>query len=615
MILILSLVIGIIPFILNVPRTSSLVISDDKENTSVVLQTQQSDRNILIGFHDRSKENDLVNTRRINVDKSCEQTWMYYSNGTCHYGGDVHGTVKCSTNPDRVSILKCSCMTYDDKEGVAAAICPYGYGHWNYNKTSLIWSYDPDYYVLPNNVSKLNNAMCGQLKRDGLLCSKCRDGLSPLVYSYDLNCIKCTNSRYNWLKFIAVAFIPLTIFYFIVILFRINATDPYLYIFITFNQVLTSPINLRVVLLTLEGISTFTYAARVLVLPMTIWNLDFFRSLPLNICLNISMLQTLTLDYAIALYPLILVIITYALVQLHARGCRLIIWLWRPFHKCCSRFSRIVDIRSSLIKAFATFLHLSYVKLLNSTLDVLLPTVVYNVHQEVVGVYVYYDASYKYFSKEHIPYAAMSILLFLIFIVSPLILLLLYPTSCCQKCLNLCGRRNLVLYTFVDAFQGHFKDGTEPGTRDCRWFAAVYFLGRIIIIYAVFVISNYVRSYTSAGLAYMLGGLSMLFLIMLMILLQPYKSRTVNTYHIVGMLVIIINCFLAALVAQGKVHWIANTGSILIGLLSNSPILFVIGYAIYYRTSCRSFKRYWLRLPQNDRDPELENLLETNSRE
>ncbi len=31
---------------------------------------------------------------------------------------------------------------------------------------------------------------------------------------------------------------------------------------------------------------------------------------------------------------------------------------------------------------------------------------------------------------------------------------------------------------FMDSFQGCYKDGTEPGTRDCRWFASVFFLAR-----------------------------------------------------------------------------------------------------------------------------------------
>ena len=548
-------------------------------------------------------------------NKICDHLWRYSSNGTCHCGDDIRGMVRCSTKLDRVSVLECSCMTYDDKDGVVIAICPYGLGYWLDSKT-LPWNYDPDYHVLPNNITKLNNAMYGRLKRDGLLCSKCQDGFSPLVYSYDLNCINCSNSNHNWLKFIAVAFIPLTIFYFIVILFRINATNPYLYGFITFNQVVTAPINLRAVFLASIEIPTFNHVLRIIALPMTIWNLDFFRSLTLNICLDISTLQMLTLDYAIAIYPLFLVITTYALVELHIRGCRLVILLWKPFHKCCIRFSRIVDIQTSLIKAFATFLLLSYVKLLNSTLDLLLPAIVYNLHQEITGVHVYYDASYKYFSKEHIPYAAMSLILFLIFIVSPLMLLLLYPTHCCQKCLSLCGHRNsLVLHTFVDAFQGHFKDGTEPGARDCRWFAAVYFLGRIIIIYAMFIISDYIGGYIATGLTYMLAGIGLTFLVILMVLLQPYKSRRVNSYHTVLMLILAIICHLTAITAQSKKYWIINTGGILLGILSISPLLFVIAYLVIYHTPCRRFKKCWQNLPQNGGDPELASLLETSNEE
>ena len=544
---------------------------------------------------------------------NCDHTWTYLSNGRCQCGGDVRGTVRCSTILDRVSILACSCMTYDDdKDSVVTATCPYGHGYW-YASKILSWNYDPDYHILPSNITELNNAMCGRLNRDGLLCSKCKDDSSLIVYSYDLNCIKCSSSDYNWLKFIAVAFIPLTLFYFVVILFRINATNPYLYGFITFNQVLASPLNLRAIFLALRRHSTFKNISRILVLPIAMWNLDFFRSLTLNICLdNISMLQSLMLDYIIAVYPLFLVITTYVLVELHARGCRLIILTWRPFHKFCARLSRIMDIQTSLIKAFATFLLLSYIKLLNSTLDVLLPTVLYNVHQEIVGVHVYYDASYKYFSKEHIPYAAVSIFLFLMFVISPLMLLLLYPTSCCQNCLSHCGHRNLVLHTFVDAFQGHFKDGTEPGTRDCRWFAAVYFLGRIIIIYAMFVISEQVRGYTATGLSYTLAGIGLTFLVTLMTLLQPYKSRRVNNYHIVLMLILAMISFLTAIVAQSKANWIIHTGIILIGLLCTSPLLFVISYIVIYHTLCRRFKQYWLKF---DGNPELESLLNTNNRD
>ena len=80
-----------------------------------------------------------------------------------------------------------------------------------------------------------------------------------------------------------------------------------------------------------------------------------------------------------------------------------------------------------------------------------------------------------------------------------------------------------MLQTFVDAFQGHYKDGTEPGTRDCRWFAAVYFLGRIIIFYIIFGITQDV-------VCYALAGISLLLIVLVTAMLQPYKSFQSNWF-------------------------------------------------------------------------------------
>ena len=102
--------------------------------------------------------------------------------------------------------------------------------------------------------------------------------------------------------------------------------------------------------------------------------------------------------------------------------------------------------------------------------DLLIPTHVYNMNGSVVGIYLYYDASIEYFGNEHLPYAILAAFLVLIFIIFPILLLLLYPMQCCQKCLGHCRVRWHALHTFIDAFQGCFKDGAN-GTRDCRYFA------------------------------------------------------------------------------------------------------------------------------------------------
>ena len=502
-------------------------------------------------------------------EDACQKLWMYGLNGTCLCRSSVHDSVSCSNISYQVAVLRCHCMTYDSAKGVIVGSCPYGCGYFN---ESLNWS-KKIYRPLPLNISDLNHGMCGRLNRDYRLCSKCSKGFCPLAYSYDLNCVKC-KSKYNWLKYVTIAYVPLTIFYFIVILFRIDATEPYLYGFITLNQGLASPANLRAVFMTVTGKIALTL--RIITIPYATWNLDFFRSLSLNICLDLTTLQTLALDYAIAIYPLLLVVVTYIAIELHDRGCKLLVWLWRPFHGCCVRFSRVVETKASVVKAFATFLLLSYVKFINTTIDILLPGRVYNSSGEPFGWYVYYDASYKYFGSKHLPFCILSIGFFLVFVFAPLVLLFLYPMSFFQRCLSTCRLRSHTLHTFIDAFQGHYKDGIEPGTRDCRWFASAYFLGRIIIFNVIFGITQDV-------LCYGLTGIFILLVVIVTVVLQPYRSAKVNNYHISLQLVLAIASFLIALLDQASIkdNWLMHLINYMIGMISILPIVIAIIYTAY----------------------------------
>ena len=518
----------------------------------------------------------------LNTGYSCEQVWLQSCQNFIHKIASLAGYVYC-IGGNQSGMIACNCVNHDDDHDSNCLIvgrCPYTCGFYDQKSH---WT-EKIVFPLPKDVNKLNQFACGRLNRTGRLCSECMEGLSPQVYSYDLNCIRCDNNNFNWFKFIAVAFIPLTVFYFIVILFRINATNPYMYGFITFNQFVGSPIFLRACFLTLKG--KYKFAVRLIALPYGVWNLDFFRSLPLDICLNLTTLQTLALDYAIAVYPLLLVVITYILIELHARGCRLLLCLWRPFHRCCVWFTRIMDIRSSIIKAFATFLLLSYVKLLNSTLDMLSPTKVHDINSNFTkqNWYVYYDASYKYFGKEHLSYAIMTILFFFVFVLSPLVFLLVYPTRCFQK--YCCGSRNQLLRTFADTFQGHYKDGTQPQTRDCRWFAAVYFLGRIVLLYFIFGV-------TQNRVCFVLAGLFLILLGIVMVLFQPYKSAKANTFHTVLPFFMAFSSLLITLLNESEVMsrpLIKHIVPVAIFCFT-LPIVIVISYTVYTYVLLRVYKK------------------------
>jgi len=259
---------------------------------------------------------------------------------------------------------------------------------------------------------------------------------------------------------------------------------------------------------------------------VSIWNLDFFRTVYSPFCLhpNATTLQVMSLDYIIAAYPLVLIILTYTLVTLHYHNCILVVWLWKPFLRCCIHFRRQWDIRNSLVDAFATFLLLSYVKFLSVSFDILAPSFVWNMTLASQPTVLYYDGSVEYFSKEHLPYAILAITVLLVFTLLPILLLCLYPCRCYQRFLNSCHLRNQALHTFMDAFQGCYKDGTN-GSRDCRCFAAIYLLTRTAI-HLSFAVSSVL--FTNSTFIVVLATV-----VLLLSVFHPYKVKLYNQLDII----------------------------------------------------------------------------------
>ena len=118
------------------------------------------------------------------------------------------------------------------------------------------------------------------------------------------------------------------------------------------------------------------------------------------------------MDYIIAVYPLVLIIITYILVKLHYYNCGLVVKLWKPFLYLFVRCRRQWDVQNSLVDAFATFLLLSYVKFYSASLDLLTPSIMWNSRAEITGVVLYSDGTIDFFGRDHIPYAILAMTVF-----------------------------------------------------------------------------------------------------------------------------------------------------------------------------------------------------------
>ena len=210
------------------------------------------------------------------------------------------------------------------------------------------------------------------------------------------------------------------------------------------------------------------------------WNLDFFRGL-VDVCLDMSTLSVLALDYAVAFYPLLLTVISYLLIELHARNVRIVVLLWKPFHCLLTFVHRNWDSRTTVIDAYTTFFVLSYYKFMCVSAYLLIPVRVYTVGANNVKWALYYDATVDYFGREHIPYGILAIF-FVIIEMIPTLSLFLYQFSWFQRILGCLKVRGHIVAALMDSFHGSYKNGTEPGTRDCRWFASVPLFGRWLLL-------------------------------------------------------------------------------------------------------------------------------------
>ena len=548
---------------------------------------------------------------------SCSGIWstpVDENNGSlamgCKCGSSLIGLVLCD-QAFQVYLQLCYCLTAYAKDPKITVVgpcmhkCQYSPPHNNKHA---------HYYLIPDNVSvsELSNYMCSvtishssmqSLNQDGQLCGKCKEGFAPPAYSYDWRCVNCslndTSWKKQWAAYFAIAYLPLTVFFVVILMFRINTTSPSLNAFVLISQVASSPIIVRASTSHVAHYSVRDlHAVKTALSLYGFWNLDFFRVFSPLFCLhpNMSTLQVLALDYGIAVYPLLLIVITYALVELHDHDFKIVVWLWKPFHRCFVSFKRQWNIRASLIDAFISFLQLSYVKFLIVSFLFLFPTHLYKADgNPVKESYLLYDATIEYFSRDHLPYAILAIVVLSVVNVLPMLLLCFYPFSWFQKCLNCCRLSHQALHTFMDAFQGYYKNGTD-GTRDCRWFSGVYFAARIAIFFIALIVPT-------TSLFALFSGVFLLVPLTLIAIVQPYKVSFYNSVDILLILLLTLFFFSAVGVffiqkSGVFVHMALKWISPMLTIFGTAPLIYIFMIALYYlflrsKILRQCFSRVW----------------------
>ena len=572
---------------------------------------------VLIGLDD-AKSVFLVQGYNINDTTvkpstlSCPGVWSIpdWKNGSvgCKCGYDLAGLVLCDESTLQVQLHFCYCMTLYAKDSNITVVGPCMHKCHHYNSFSRFMHY----YPIPDVMSELSNYTCSiktphsssvqSLNRDGQLCGKCKEGFAPPAYSYDSHCVNCSlddaSWKRNWAKYLAIAYLPLTVCFIVILIFHINTTSPLLKAFILISQMLASPMLVRAYT---SYVDADRYMVKAFVSLYGFWNLDFFRMFYPLFCLhpNMSSLQVLALDYGIAVYPLVLIVVTYALVELHDHNCRIVVWLWKPFHRCFVCFRRQWNIRTSLIDAFVSFLQLSYVKLLIVSFYFLTPVHLYTVSgQPVKESYLLFDATIEYFGQHHLPYAILATVVLSLFNIFPMLLLCFYPCSWFQKFLNCCRFSHQALHTFMDAVQGCYKNGTN-GARDCRWFSGVYFIVQMLIFFIATIVPT-------IQLFALFAGMLLLVPLTLLAVVHPYKLSFHNIIDAVLIVTFALFCFSAVgslQIREGTmfVRMSSNLINPMLFIFAIAPLVYIFMVVLYYlflrhQLSQQCFSKLWSSL-------------------
>ena len=471
------------------------------------------------------KENNSWTTPPLVQTTSSDQCppWFFYNATSnqceCFSSSNTDRFVKCT---EHGALLKFGyCMTYKEGEGFFVGLC-------NYFKASRFQnlSTKDNYIVLPDNTSDLNDFMCGPLNRKGVMCSQCIDGFGPSVTSIGHTCSNCTDAWYGVPLYLFLEFVPITVFYFIVLLFRINVTSAPMVAFVFYCQIGVSTFLVMSNRYLFDTTLTYKFL-NILITFYGIWNLDFFRYIipPFCVSPNLKPIHIIFLYYISALYPLLLITVSWILILLHSRNCKPILWMWSKLKGCILKMNVKYDGKNTMIDVFATFFLLSYAKLVFTCFRTVSFRITVNANNFSIEniLHVKYDPSMGYFSLEHLPFAITSCVIFLLVILPLPLLLALYPVRAFRELLFKCGlgtRTMAALHIFVEKFYSCYKDGLNGG-RDMRSFVSVHFLLRVLANYLSVDEILVDLSFTVVILLYIASSL-------LIALVQPYKKTYMN---------------------------------------------------------------------------------------
>ena len=380
--------------------------------------------------------------------------------------GTVPPYVHCN-QIEQVSFLErgACCFYYAQEDAIRCGLCPFVL---------------PDHVIekgqfrLPTNVSELNTVLCGNLTREvkGPMCGRCTNNTGPSIYSVGSSCVQCSPVKIVY--YILLQYGPTTLMFLLIIIFRPNITTAPMINYVLFCNL--TVFAGRFYLWNYTHI--YTILDKLALTLSAVWSFDtlLFLAPPLCISQRMEEIYIPYLEFVATIYPFVLLLQTYGLMQLHTRNFRPVVMLWGVL-SVFVQFYRAWNPRSSMIQAFASLFFLSYTKLTYLIMEAF----VWSYYESDMGLpgskYLFYDdPNVPYKSTKHTVLMIFSVTVAIFGFLPPLLILLVYPTKLYRQISShISPKWRIRIKTYSELLHGSFKDGTN-GTRDYRFLSMLVLL-------------------------------------------------------------------------------------------------------------------------------------------
>ena len=486
------------------------------------------------------------------------------------------------------------CMTHDRSTGTTVvAKCPY-FQPTGYNVSEVLVGY----ITLPQNVSELNDYMCGPMNRKGSLCNECIDSFGLSATSFLYTCSNCTkfSTTYGIPLYFLIEVIPSTILYLIILIFRINLTSSPMTCFIVYSQLIMEVIVIDLGHPITEILYQNKYFRIIVITLYGMWNLDFFKHILPPFCLSSHLKQThiALFGYISVIYPLCLIIITFLCIKLHDRNFLPIMLFWRPFHKCFVKLRKQWDVKNDIIDVFAAFFLLSCSKLVYQSVLLMQCPLVMKANSTSGDVSLTHvagnDLTSTCGSIHYLSFAIPATLIVLLVLLL-ILLLILYPfkwfRNCC--CFNKRGCLNQTsVNIFIEKFHSSYRNGLDGG-KDMRSFSGLYF-GLRILSTLYFVTYRYLPHWIYECILFLSSA-------MLIALVRPYKKTYMNVLDSLLLSLLAVNCLVLSMSKYSIIQFGAFTISLLPAIIFWLFLAFKLAFKVWKKLKCCYFAtmiRVWM---------------------